>query len=148
MELNKFLVKAKIKTYAGDGKSSTLEDGSKELIFEEGSYLYRDRYFGFNIFAGEEVVFKNNVAIWVMNYFGKILSDITSGKELYEFLKKAMRQVKEERPFRGPSNFKENDFEYADENNGSIEEFDGHEKIFCKGQEIYRLYYHGGFVKK
>ena len=48
-QLSKFLVKAKINTYAssGEGGEKTLSDGSKEFEFEEKELKYRDRYFGF-----------------------------------------------------------------------------------------------------
>ena len=52
-QLNEFLVKAKRKTYASGGKDRFLEDGSKELVFEENDFRYRDRYLGFNPFAGK-----------------------------------------------------------------------------------------------
>ena len=55
-----------------------------------------------------------------------------------------MRQVVEERPFRGPDNFKEGGFEYVDKSSGDIKMFCGTETILFKGQEVYRLYYHGG----
>lgn len=112
MKLEEFLVKAKLNTYAnsGEGDEKKLEDGSRELVYEEVEYKYRDRYFGFNPFIGEEVVWKEGIVIWAMNYYGAILSNNISAKEVYEFLKKAMQQVKEGRPFRGPSKFKEGDF--------------------------------------
>ena len=149
MELSKFLVKAKIATYASEGEANerVLEDGAKELTFEDGKFKYRDRYYGFNPFVGEEIVWKNGKIVWSMNYYGKIVSDVVSAKEIYEFLKIAMRQVKEDRPFRGPNNFKSGDFEYIDESTGDINDFSGTEKILFKGQEIYRLIYHGGIVK-
>jgi hypothetical protein len=149
MELSKFLVKAKIATYASEGEANerVLEDGAKELIFEDGEFKYRDRYYGFNPFIGEEIVWKNGKIVWSMNYYGKIVSDVVSAKEIYEFLKMAMRQVKEDRPFRGPNNFKSGDFEYIDESSGDVNDFFGTEKILFKGQEIYKLIYHGGIVK-
>jgi hypothetical protein len=149
MELSKFLVKAKIATYAnvGEANERTLEDGAKELTFEDGDFKYRDRYYGFNPFIDQEVVFQNGEIVWSMNYYGKIISLVVSAKQIYEFLKMAMRQVKEDRPFRGPTNFKSGDFEYIDESNGDINDFSGTEKILFKGQEIYRLFYHGEIVK-
>jgi len=42
---------------------------------------------------------------------------------------------------------KSGDFEYIDESTGDITAFSGTEKILFKGQEIYRLDYHGGAVK-
>jgi len=146
MELSKFLVKAKIATYASEGEANerVLEDGAKELTFESDGFRYRDRYYGFNPFVGEEIVWKDDKIVWSMNYFGKISSDVVSGKEVYKFLQSAMRQVKEDRPFRGPNNFKSGDFEYIDESNGDVHNFTGIEKILFKGKEIYRLNYHGG----
>ena len=48
MSLSTFLVKAKKNTYAsvGEGSEERLEDSSKELIYEESDFKYRDRYFG------------------------------------------------------------------------------------------------------
>ena len=148
MELNKFLVKAKIATYASEGEANerVLEDGAKELTFENKNFRYRDRYYGFNPFVGEEIVWHNDKIVWSMNYFGKISSDVVSGKEVYKFLQSAMRQVKEDRPFRGPNNFKSGDFEYIDESTGDFHNFTGIERILFKGQEIYRLNYHGGSI--
>ncbi len=148
MELAKFLVNAKISTYAsvGEREEKVLEDGSYELTYEEGEYKYRDRYFGFNPFIGEEVVWQNGKIIWAMNYYGGITSEIPA-KEIYAFLKKAMRQVKEDRPFRGPGNFREGDFEYIDESEGDVNNFIGAERILYKGKEVYKLSYQGGLVK-
>ncbi|MAG48071.1 hypothetical protein CL617_05695 [archaeon] len=61
--------------------------------------------------------------------------------------KRITKEHKTDEPFRGPNNFKEDNFEYKDENKGSIENFKGVERIFYKGKEVYRLYYHGGVIK-
>ena len=149
MGVSTFLVKAKIATYASFGEANeiNLEDSAKELTFEDGEFKYRDKYYGFNPFIGEEVVFQNGKIVWSMNYYGKIISLVISAKQIYEFLKSAMRQIKENRPFRGPNNFKSGNFEYIDESTGDVNNFSGTERIFFKGQEIYRLIYHGGIVK-
>jgi len=146
--LAKFLVKAKIKTYAGSGEGAEkkLGNGGRELTFEEGDFSYRDIYFGFNPFAGEEVVWENGKCIWVMNYCGKIIGSDLPEKEIYEFLQKAMKLIDEERPLRGPQSFKEGNLEYLDNNEGDINSFNGVEKIFYCGKLVYRLYYHGGLV--
>lgn len=147
MKLSKFLVKAKTRTYAEDkAVKKELKDGSKELVYKEGSLVYRDRYFGFDPFSGQETVFKNKKAIWTMNYYGLVTEKVPA-KEVYSFLRKAMKQVKENRPFRGPSSFKEGDFKYTDNSKGNINFFSGTEKIFHKGLEVYVLYYHGGLVE-
>ena len=150
MELSYFLVKAKTKTYASVGERSekTLLDGCKELEYSDGNFLYRDRYYGFNPFIGEEVVFDNGKFIWGMNYYGTLLDDSISAIQVYRFLQKAMRLVREDRPYRGPSKYEEGDFEYIDESEGNIENFYGTETISFKGEKIYKLYYHGGSISK
>ena len=61
MKLEEFLVRAKQNTYASAGEEEDiLTDGSKELLYEEGDFKYRDRYFGSKTFAGEEIIWKND----------------------------------------------------------------------------------------
>src|SRR3989344_6951445 len=150
MELNEFLVRAKINTYAssGEGREQNLKDSSKELIYEENGWKYRDRYFGFNTFIGEEIIWKNEEMIWGMNYYGQILSKAVGAKEIYEFLKEALLQVDESMPFRGPKILDEGNFSYRNSNSGSVEEFHGVEMVLYKGKRVYELQYHGGIVKK
>ncbi|MFX1570730.1 MAG: DUF5680 domain-containing protein [Promethearchaeota archaeon] len=150
MKLSYFLVKAKTKTYASVGERSEkiLRDSCKELKYSEGNFLYRDRYYGFNPFIGEEVVFDNGEFIWGMNYYGIVVGHQISAIEVYRFLQKAMRLVKEDRPFRGPRNYMEGEFKYIDESEGTIESFFGNETIFFRGEEVYKLYYHGGIINK
>ena len=147
--LKQFLIEAKLSGYAnkGEAKEVILADDCKELTFEEGQLKYRDRYFGWNPFIGEEIVWKDHKIIWAMNYYGVVSSEVIPVNQVYDFLRKAMRQITDDKPFRGPGSFKESDFEYVDENTGTIEQFTGFERIIYQGQEIYRLDYHGGKVK-
>ena len=149
MKLEQFLVKAKTSTYAseGEGGEEILADGSKELTFQENEFKYRDRYLGFNPFIGEEIVWHGDRVVWAMNYYGTVFDEVVSAEQVYRFLGKAMRQVEEDRPFRGPRSFKEQDFEYMDESKGTVEGFVGIERILHKGQEIYRLDYHRGSIR-
>lgn len=146
MKLNEFLVKAKIATYATEGEKNEtiLEDGAKELTYQEFKFKYRDRYYGFNPLIGQEIVWQNDRIIWSMNYYGRVTSESFPARKVYTFLKKAMRMIKEDRPFRGPTIFKINDLEYMDESTGDINNFSGTERILFKGKEVYRLIYHGG----
>lgn len=148
-QLSKFLVKAKINTYASSGEreEENFSDGSKELEFKKKEFKYRDRYFGYNHFIGEEIVWQNKKVIWGMNYYGEIISEIIPAKQIYQFLQEALKKVTEDKPFRGPDNFKENGFKYINKAEGTVEKFEGHETIFYKGRLIYRLSYHGGAVK-
>ncbi len=147
MKLEEFLVKAKKNTYAGNGEGKKPRDCSKELSFKEGTWEYRDKYFGFNPFAGQEVIWKNNKPVWIMNYRGEVFGDSVSAKEIYEFLKKCLGLVKKDFPFRGPKNFKTRDFKYLNSKEGDISDFKGVEKIFFQGEEVYQLNYHGGFIQ-
>lgn len=150
MELRDFLAKAKINTYAsnGGGGEKTIEDGGKELIYEDSEWKYRDRYFGFNPFIGEEVVWKNNKVVWGMNYYGRVVSVKVDVRQVYQFLQKAMRLVKIERPFRGPNDFREGEWKYRDESNGTIDKFEGIETIYFQEEKVYELKYHGGKIGK
>lgn len=147
-QLSKFLVKAKINTYAssGEGGEKVLLDGSKKFEFREEEFKYRDRYFGFNPFIGQEVVFQNKKIIWGMNYYGKVISNIISLKQIYQFLQEVLRKIPENKPFRGHNRFKRGNFEYFNKAKGTVEKLEGEEKIFYKGKLMYKLIYHGGMV--
>ena len=148
MELEEFLVKAKKNTYAtaGEGGEKTLIDGSKSLTFEQGRFKYVDRYYGSKTFSGEEVVWQNNKAKWSMNYYGGLTSNMKPAKEVYAFLKEAMKLLTVDKPFRGPDELVDGDFKYINKVRGSVEFFKGEEKIYFKEQEIYHLNYHGGLI--
>jgi len=149
VKLEQFLVKAKVNAYAseGEGGEKILPDGSKELTYQEDGFQYRDRYFGWDPFVGEEVVWRGERILWAMNYYGLVIDNAVSATEVYSFLQQAMNRVKEERPFRGPNSFREGNYEYYDESQGDTEHFTGLEKILYKGIEVYRLHYHGGRVR-
>ena len=147
-QLNKFLVKAKINTYAssGEGGEKILPDRGKEFEFKEREFEYRDRYYGFNPFIGQEIVWQNGKIIWGMNYYGEIISEIIPAKDIYQFLQEALKRVSENKPFRGPDNFKKDDFEYINKTEGTVEKFQGEEIISYKEQPVHKLSYNGGLV--
>ena len=150
MTISEFLVKAKVSTYASVGASGekTLKDGSKELLYQEDEWKYRDRYLGSDSFTGEEIVWRNENVVWAMNYDGGITIDGVSAKEVYKFLKKALRQVKKDRPFRGPLSLVENSWAYSNKSKGTVDNFEGCERILYQKKLVYELKYHGGAVRK
>lgn len=148
MQLNEFLVRAKVRTYAGNGSESIAGDNSKELTYEEDEWKYRDRYFGSERFIGQELVLQDDIVIWAMNYCGGIIGDSISPEGVYVFLKKALRCIKEDRPFRGPRELQEGDFTYKNESDGTIDGFSGKEVILYRGKRVYELLYHGGRIKR
>jgi hypothetical protein len=148
MEFVEFLLRAKLKTYAtgGEGNERNLDDGTREMSYREGNLFYRDRYFGFNPFIGEEVVWENDKVIWAMNYYGVVTDESVSAGDVYHFLQKAMQHVTSDRPFRGPSDYREGDFRYHDESEGDLNQFSGKEIIFLQNRQVYVLTYQGGRV--
>lgn len=144
------MVNAKKNTYASKRETGEdiLIDGGKELRFKENEFLYIDKYFGFNPFIGEEIVFENEKIVWGMNYYGKIIQKVIPEKEVYQFLKEALKKVSEKNPFRGCSEFKSGFLKYQNKFKGDIKKFQGEETIYFKGKIIYRLNFHGGLVEK
>ena len=150
VQLNKFLVKAKINTYASDkaGIEKSLPNGSRELKFKENEIQYMDRYFGFNPFIGQEIVWQKEKVIWGMNYYGEIVLGIIQPEIIYQFLKEALKRITENKPFRGPDNFEKNDFKYINEVKGTTEKFEGCEIIYYREKPVYKLNYYGGLIAR
>ena len=149
-----FLVTAKRRTYAGlDDDATVLTPilrGSKQLEYSEHDLSYRDIYFGMAFFVGQETVTAREQVIWSMSYAGGVSPGITDrGKFLaiYAFLRQALLAVREDRPFRGPSQFAAGRFRYVNECEGDISEFFGTEQIHDGETRVYGLRYSGGMIR-
>ena len=139
-----FLIRAKKSTYAGKGAETTSSRiNSHDLVYVENDLMYYDTYLGGEKFAGEEALWISGNPYWSMNYIGRVTGDNFSG----DFLKKALMQVPYEMPYRGPLKYNEDDYTYECSVNGNFEWFQGHEKIYFNGIEIYECYFHGGMIK-
>jgi len=147
-DLKKFLKEAKINTYASGGEEGEvrLKDSGKKFEYKKGNFYYRDIYYGFNPFIGEEIVCQGEKVVWGMNYCGKIVSKIILPKQIYQFLQEALRKIPKSKPYRGPNRLKKDNFEYLNKVKGTIEKFEGEETIFYKGRLVYKLIYHGGII--
>lgn len=147
--LCKFLVKAKKSTYASGDNSKNIKeaDGSTSLIFIEDNFKYHDNYFGGEPFGGREIVFFDNKPVYIMTYYGRV-NNIEDINKIYSFLQKALTLIPEDRPFRGPKEYKEDNLEYTNIFEGEIDNFSGEEIIKENGQEIYRAKYIGGLVNQ
>lgn len=145
--LKQFLAEAKKNTYAGDGQTTApTRPGSKDLPYRKGDYYYLDSYLGSFNFIGEEAVWFKDASIWGMNYYGKMLSDnIPEG--FSKCLKGALQNVPEENPYRGPGSYKYGAYEYRCNWEGDISMFSGEEFIYLDDKPIYRLKFHGGYLK-
>ncbi len=88
--------------------------------------------------------------IWAMAYSGGMLpeyhGDVKFAKQTFTFLKKCLLRIDVARPFRGPKNFKEGDYEYKDSSKGDLSDFSGTEHIFYRGKEVFRQQYIGGLI--
>jgi len=121
---------------------------SEDYHFEKGDLMYHDTYFGGRDFIGEEIVYKNQKPVWGANYFGFVLVDEVSEKDVYDFLRQALMQDYDDIiPVRGPSNFSADDKEYRFTVNGDLANFSGTEEILFGGKVAYRCFVHGGFIR-
>ncbi len=145
-ELKKFIVEARRNTYAGEGKrvDNPRLVGSIQMEYQKRDYLYRDIYFsGEKNFIGQEVIYQNNNPVWSMVYFGS-----TEPKEVSDFLKKSLSFLAEECRFGEKCEFEKTPFRYEDKGEGALKRFNGEEKIFIKGKNVYELSYQGGLISK
>ena len=146
-ELQEFLIEAKRYAYAGNGKEKEpSRPSSKDLPFQKGKYYYLDSYIGAAHFIGEEVVWHDGQILWGMNYYGEMLiPEVPPG--FGDFLKEALRHCGPEQPFRGPRQYSSAGFEYYCQSSGGIGSFTGEETVVRAGSPVYRLRFHGGYLK-
>ena len=147
-----FLLRAKRATYAAQGDDATvtpLLPGSRQLEYREGDLLYRDIYVGLAAFAGLETVYRTSVVHWSMAYAGGVVAGAsdTQTRQVYAFLREALKRGTAEAPFRGPARHETFGYEYVNEWRGAVEEFSGAELIRRDGAVVYQLTYAGGRVR-
>ena len=154
-ELVSFLIDAKRRTYAAGGSESEtvvtpLLPGSHQLEYRDGTLLYRDVYFGGAYFVGQETVYAGSAPMWAMCYAGGFTTSVGSqseAKEIGAVLQAALRQVAPERPYRGPSTFRQGIYSYVDKSEGDVHRFSGIEAIARGDEIVYQLRYSGGVLR-
>ena len=147
--LKKFLGDANKATYANKDapQGVSLRPGSEDYHFEKDGLVYHDTYFGSRNFVGEEIVYESGKSVWGANYFGFILNDKVSEKEIYDFLREALMQESGSAiPVRGPAHFSSDEKEYRFAVDGDISNFSGEEEISIGGKVVYRCFVHGGMI--
>mgnify|MGYP002644270050 CR=1 FL=1 len=144
-ELINFRLEASRNTYAGGAlnQCNSTRPDSIDFRYEKNGYIYHDTYVGSEQFAGEEAVWKDGKAIYVMNYTGRVTDEHFSGN----FLKEALCAATLEYPYRGPRCYKAGDFIYTAKVSGDIEWFQGYEEIYYGNSKVYECYFHGGLLK-
>lgn len=160
-QLNEFLGKAALATYAGGGKKVDPTKpgfvarfpGFKELEYGEGDFYYRDSYAGFFRSAGQEVVWYKDKPVWTQVYCGGMTitycDDEKFAKETFNFLKRALSAGEKCRAFqpRGKNGFKEGEREYRCKMKGDIADFAGSEKILHNKKTVFTHQFFGGLLK-
>lgn len=147
--LTQFLNDANKSTYANKDapKVGASRLRSEDYHFEKDDLIYHDTYFGGRDFIGGEIVYKENIPVWGMNYYGYVLNPTISEKDVYDFLRKAlMEEYNDIIPVRGPQSFADNDWSYTNSPVGDLGRFTGKEEILYKQEIVYRADYHGGFI--
>ncbi len=148
--LAKFLKDAKKATYANVDaqKRASSRLKSEDYHFEKDRLIYHDTYFGGRNFIGEEIVYENDAPVWGANYFGFVLDEKVSEKEIYDFLRKALKQEHDDViPVRGPSSLLIDNKEYRFIADGDLENFSGKEEILFHKKIVYNCLVHGGMIK-
>ncbi|MBE0698866.1 MAG: XRE family transcriptional regulator, partial [Anaerolineaceae bacterium] len=113
---------------------------------QEGEWSYLDTYLGGYAFIGEEAVWKDELPLWGMNYYGTMtVPGIPDG--FGDFLKLALRGVLYDAPYRGPAQFTQERYTYTCRWEGDLAFFHGTEEIARDGLVVYRLFFHGGAIQ-
>lgn len=142
--LTRFILEANSRTYAGHGPEvSSCRMASHDLQYENGEYLYYDTYLGGECFSGEEGIWRQQIPVWSMNYSGRVTGKHFSG----DFLKEALCEMPEDKPYRGPAFYQNGEYSYHCKSDGEFVWFQGYEEIFYEKEKIYECYFHGGIVK-
>jgi hypothetical protein len=141
-ELLAFIAEAHRNTYAAPKEikskhkcKTPILPGHKDYNYKKGDWEYHDSYAGSSWAPGREVVFLNEQPVWCMSYQGKHDEDYPDDffqNEAFPFLKKALREMEDSMPFRGPQKFEEGDFRYSFKMNGDYSYFTGRETIHHK----------------
>jgi hypothetical protein len=148
-DLSNFLIDSNKKGYASGKEGGWVkeEDGSVSIIFQKGHWKSHDNFFGGEPYGGRTVVFYKNKPVWIMVYYGWIIKNINPDV-IYEFLMKALMNMSEEFPLRGPKKYEDASYIYTNLWNGDLKQYFGEECIIQDSQSIYKAYYRGGLVNQ
>ena len=152
VEFTEFLVEAKRKALPSNDVAvlRAAMPNVTLLEYKQGDFSYKNLYFGFERFSGQETVHYRGRPIWGMGYSGGLMPHFMWDLQpqwVYAVLRTALSQVSEEMPYRGPSQYEYFGFEYINHPIGHLAEFIGEEIIKYRDAVVYHLWYVGGFIK-
>ncbi len=137
-ELEKFIIKARTKAYAGNGgKVTSSLKGSAQLEFLEDDFKYQDVYYtGKNTFYGIETVYFQEKPVWGMSYYGN-WGEMTE-EEIDKILRGSLIANPETRLYK-KINWVKGEFSYEciPETTDGIDEIGGEETIFKNDKRAY-----------
>ena len=140
-----FLYQANIHGYgSADVNRQNLPNGEHIITFTQDEFELRDVYYGGEPYAGQEVIFRDGVAMWAMQYRGSIVEGEDFGP-IYTFLGKALTNTKLGLP-RGVDGFSDDNFTYVITMNGDLTDFAAEETISRTGELVYFAKFLGGLV--
>jgi len=152
-DLVRFILRAREQSYVGGAEKikNPQRPGFKEFApFREGLFEYVDSYIGYYYAPGQEIVRFKDVPVWNMAYNGGIApefhGDLEFARRINAFLRKALLNVKQERPFRGPSLLVQDDFVYVDRSRGDITHFNGTERIFYRDDNVFKRVFKQDYI--
>jgi hypothetical protein len=152
MQLAEFILAAKAATYAAQGDEASVAPvlaDSKQLEYRDGAWHYRDIYVGMFRFVGQEIVYRDQQAIWSMAYSGGLSDGVDRGltRPVYAHLRKALLQAPLALPLRGPAVLENGSMRYTCDVDGTLDGFHGVERIFQGGILVYVLRFSGGHLE-
>jgi Domain of unknown function (DUF5680) len=148
-ELHDFIVRAKKATYVGNGEpAEPSRRGSHDLTYIEGSWSYRDSYFGGTDFFGQEVAWHEGHAVWSMCYRGYVVrADLITPTIAGTVLKAALCQEVSQGRLLDNFVFETDHGLFCIQSTGTIAQFHGRETITVHDELAYALDYFGGLIR-
>jgi hypothetical protein len=147
-DIKKYLLESAKSGYAsGDTKSWNKEsDYSTTITNHIGNYKMNDNFFGGEPYGGREVIFNKDKPIWLMVYYGRVLTD--NPDKIYEILRKVLSSPEPDMPIRGPKQMNDEHYNYSLSWQGTLENFSAEESILQNGELVYKANFIGGVVDK
>lgn len=139
-----FKLEAIKNTYGGDANTcNSCRPLSHDYQYKKGAFIYYDTWLGGEKFSGEEAIWKYDIPIFSMNYFGRTLDENFSSA----FLKESLCLATIDLPYRGPEFYESGEYTYKTKAIGNINWFQGYEEIYYHSQKVYECFYHGGSLQ-
>ncbi len=125
-------------------------DGSKTIrhTSEDGEWNTVDTYWGGEPYAGCQTVLFQGKPFWSAVYYGSVNTDVEDFVEVYQHLRRALDNTDSIFPVRGPKELVNGNMKYTNNWSGTLEKFEGKERIYRNDKEVYSATYMGGLVNQ